>query len=204
MTQSVRARIAAHAKRKADNAAASDALDAYRVQGEDSSSSSSPFASPVCPPVRPRTLRNSLIELSDDDGHEGDEHLLTPTAERTAEDPAHNVVIEDFLCPITQSIMSDPVTDANGHSYEKAAIEEWLSNHNTSPVTGALLSHKNLVPNHSLRNAIINSTTAPAAKSTTALRDASSSITSLSKDSIKQNCSFNCIVMVMCSHIVYY
>ncbi len=29
-------------------------------------------------------------------------------------------------------------------------------------------------------------------------------ITSLSKDSIKQNCSFNCIVMVMCSHIVYY
>ncbi len=69
--------------------------------------------------------------------------------------------------------MSDPVTDANGHSYEKAAIEQWLSNHDASPVTGALLSHKNLVPNHLLRNAI-NSTTAPATKSTTALRDASS------------------------------
>ena len=69
--------------------------------------------------------------------------------------------------------MSAAVTDANGHSYEKAAIEQWLSNHDTSPVTGALLSHKNLVPNHSLWNAI-NSTTAPAAKSTTALRDASS------------------------------
>jgi hypothetical protein len=70
--------------------------------------------------------------------------------------------------------MSDPVTDTNGHSYEKAAIKEWLSNHDTSPVTGALLSHKTVVPNHSLRNAIINATTAPVPKSTTALRDASS------------------------------
>ncbi len=31
-----------------------------------------------------------------------------------------------------------------------------------------------------------------------------SCITNPSKDSIKQNCSFNCILMVICTHIVYY
>ena len=30
-----------------------------------------------------------------------------------------------FYCPITQDIMTDPVLTVDGHSYERAAIEEW-------------------------------------------------------------------------------
>ena len=59
-----------------------------------------------------------------------------------------------FLCPITQEIMREPVTCADGHSYERASIELWLATHNTSPKTGAQLPNQALTPNHALRNAI--------------------------------------------------
>jgi len=50
--------------------------------------------------------------------------------------------------------MNDPVTCADGHSYERASIELWLATHNTSPKTGAQLPNNALIPNHALRNAI--------------------------------------------------
>ncbi len=59
-----------------------------------------------------------------------------------------------FLCPINVEIMRDPVTCANGHSYERSSIEHWLATHNTSPKTGSQLLNKSLTPNHVMRNAI--------------------------------------------------
>eukprot|EP00908_Phaeocystis_cordata_P010072 Transcript_20916.p2 GENE.Transcript_20916~~Transcript_20916.p2 ORF type:complete len:375 (+),score=152.16 Transcript_20916:242-1366(+) len=50
--------------------------------------------------------------------------------------------------------MEDPVVCADGHSYERGAIEKWLQTRQTSPSTNAPLPHKNLVPNHALRNLI--------------------------------------------------
>lgn len=46
------------------------------------------------------------------------------------------------------------IGDGTGHSYERRAIQAWLQNHDTSPITGALLSSKTRVPNHALRNLI--------------------------------------------------
>lgn len=48
--------------------------------------------------------------------------------------------------------MRDPVSSADGHTYERADIEAWLRNH--SPPTGAKLSNKNLIPDIALRQAI--------------------------------------------------
>lgn len=50
--------------------------------------------------------------------------------------------------------MKDPVVlQADGRSYERSAIVEWLKDHDTSPVTGApLRGQKDLVPNHLLRS----------------------------------------------------
>jgi U-box domain len=42
----------------------------------------------------------------------------------------------------------------DGHSYERAAIEGWFSNHNTSPSSNKKLSSKQLVTNYALRSAI--------------------------------------------------
>jgi hypothetical protein len=50
--------------------------------------------------------------------------------------------------------MRNPMMCADGHSYEEANIQCWLSNNDTSPFTNLRLEHKTLTPNHNLRNAI--------------------------------------------------
>eukprot|EP00940_MAST-03C_sp_MAST-3C-sp2_P003560 g3560.t1 len=61
----------------------------------------------------------------------------------------------EFLCPITQDLMVDPVITADGNTYEKESIEKWFKlGHLTSPVSGAKLEHDKLVPNLTLKRAI--------------------------------------------------
>merc|ERR1711964_844216 len=64
----------------------------------------------------------------------------------------------EFLCPITQELMKDPVVAADGNSYERTAIEEWFKSSETSPMTNNKLPHKNLVPNTTLRKLIEDTT----------------------------------------------
>jgi tetratricopeptide (TPR) repeat protein len=61
---------------------------------------------------------------------------------------------DEFYCPIYQTIMEDPVVAQDGHSYERSAIEEWLSTKDTSPMTNLPLSDKTVRPNIVLRNSI--------------------------------------------------
>ncbi len=48
----------------------------------------------------------------------------------------------------------EPVIAADGHTYERAAMQHWLQHHPTSPVTQALLPHTRLVPNLLIKGAI--------------------------------------------------
>ena len=58
-----------------------------------------------------------------------------------------------MICPTLASPL--PVANqADGFTYERSAIEQWLENHNTSPKTGIELESKQLVPNYSLRSLI--------------------------------------------------
>lgn len=50
--------------------------------------------------------------------------------------------------------MHDPVIAADGHTYERHAMEQWLRQHATSPLTGAQLSHLRLVPNIIVRSIV--------------------------------------------------
>ena len=65
-----------------------------------------------------------------------------------------------FSCPIMHQRMSNPVMSADGHSYERDAMERWIKvrtdagEQPTSPYTGAVLDHTSLTPNHELRNTI--------------------------------------------------
>lgn len=65
------------------------------------------------------------------------------------------------ICPITLSVMTNPVIATDGHSYEKSAIERWFKDSDISPKTGAVLASKALVPNHGLRHAIHSLRSAP-------------------------------------------
>jgi len=59
-----------------------------------------------------------------------------------------------FYCPITGDLMTDPVICDDGHTYERAAIAQWLATHDTSPITNLRLANKILRPNHNLRSSI--------------------------------------------------
>jgi len=61
---------------------------------------------------------------------------------------------DDFFCPITTEVMSEPVMAADGQSYERSAIERWLATKSTSPLTGEALENTGLFPNYSLRRMI--------------------------------------------------
>jgi len=61
---------------------------------------------------------------------------------------------ESFFCPLTHELMRDPVMDHEGNSYERVSVENWLLEHNTSPITRNPLSKDKLAPNRALRDAI--------------------------------------------------
>ena len=61
-----------------------------------------------------------------------------------------------FRCPISQEIMTDPVTTADGHTYERREIFRWLCAHTTSPLTGAPLPNRALTPAIALRQLILD------------------------------------------------
>ncbi|KAG8069589.1 hypothetical protein GUJ93_ZPchr0006g41799 [Zizania palustris] len=61
-----------------------------------------------------------------------------------------------FICPILQEVMVDPYVASDGYTYDRKAIELWLSMNDKSPMTNLRLPHKSLIPNHSLRSAIMD------------------------------------------------
>lgn len=61
-----------------------------------------------------------------------------------------------FICPILQEVMVDPYVASDGYTYDGKAIELWLSTNETSPMTNLRLPNKSLIPNHSLRSAIMD------------------------------------------------
>ena len=63
-------------------------------------------------------------------------------------------VPDEYICPITAEIMTDPVSTLDGFTYERKAITEWLRTKNSSPKTGAKLESTTLYPIHSLRSMI--------------------------------------------------
>jgi hypothetical protein len=52
------------------------------------------------------------------------------------------------------TLMDDPVVAADGHTYNRAQIELWLTQHDTSPLTSEPLEHKILTPNIAMRKQI--------------------------------------------------
>jgi len=69
--------------------------------------------------------------------------------------PAMEAFGNTLVCPLTKSIMQDPVVCADGHSYERKAIEEQFeSGSMVSVKSGNALGHKSLIPNIQLRQTI--------------------------------------------------
>ena len=63
-------------------------------------------------------------------------------------------VPKEFLCPITLSIMKDPVIMPDGQTYEREAITKALSNNHCSPITKKPMNIKYATPNYALKSMI--------------------------------------------------
>jgi len=61
---------------------------------------------------------------------------------------------KELECPITHEIMKDPVMGSDGHTYERVAIEEWLSKNPRSPLTNENMRIQDLRPNFALKKII--------------------------------------------------
>ncbi|EQC38501.1 hypothetical protein SDRG_04208 [Saprolegnia diclina VS20] len=77
--------------------------------------------------------------------------------------------LHSFLCPISCEIMRDPVIARDGHSYERAQITRWFQSHRRSPVTNEELPSTELMPNYSLKQAILEHQAATTATRSTTL-----------------------------------
>eukprot|EP01043_Picozoa_sp_COSAG02_P081100 COSAG02_NODE_19626_length_872_cov_1.978008_1_plen_264_part_10 len=87
--------------------------------------------------------RSPLIRISDDEL----EQLLAPD--------------NDLLCAITGELFEDPVVTDDGHTYERAAIEEWFHSQKlagrpvTSPKTNVKLKNTRVVQNNKVKSDVI-------------------------------------------------
>ena len=102
---------------------------------------------PMAPP--------SAATTSDDENRISSGTVAIPTPPSTDDSVIvaleHDEPSAELICPITQSIMSDPVVIASGHTYERQAIEAWFSRSSTNPLTGATVPHTHLIPNITVR-----------------------------------------------------
>lgn len=58
-----------------------------------------------------------------------------------------------FACPISLMLMSNPVVAMDGHTYDRDSIVTWFETKHTSPMTGLTID-KQLVPNFTLKSLI--------------------------------------------------
>lgn len=79
--------------------------------------------------------------------------MATPGSAVMAAEPMDEVPNE-FFCPITMELMSDPVIAVDGFSYERKAIESWMTKKQVSPMTNQPLKNKDVLPNRQLKKLI--------------------------------------------------
>lgn len=73
-------------------------------------------------------------------------------------------LLEEYMCPISRELMTDPVVAADGETYERDHITRWLfeaapgypDGHDTSPVTNKRMQNKTLQENKHHRRMLVN------------------------------------------------
>lgn len=83
-----------------------------------------------------------------------DSYTIPQSRPMSIPDTIPKTIPNEFLCPITTEIMKDPVMLTDGHVYEKQAIKQWLTNHDTSPLTKVKVDKHIIIPCFVLRKLI--------------------------------------------------
>ncbi|CAF3376774.1 unnamed protein product [Rotaria sp. Silwood1] len=59
-----------------------------------------------------------------------------------------------LLCPLSFTLFRNPVVAQDGHTYERAAIQDWIRRTGKSPITQQPLSIEHLYPNHLVKKIV--------------------------------------------------
>lgn len=109
-------------------------------------------------PVQPAAMQvfswtGAVSEASERGEEEHEEEHDEPKVVTVVESSSSTVqtYIENFLCPITTEVMTDPVVAESGFTYERSAIEAWFKKNRIDPTTGEEVSTTKLIPNFTLR-----------------------------------------------------
>jgi tRNA A-37 threonylcarbamoyl transferase component Bud32 len=62
--------------------------------------------------------------------------------------------LDSIRCPITYELFVHPVLAEDGYTYEQSAIERWIEEHGTSPMTRDPMTIAGLRPNRAIRDAV--------------------------------------------------
>ncbi len=110
----------------------------------------------VAPPTRKRNFQSAVGLFSITDSSAAKKQSIAASLPPEQKSPP----LDEYLCPITQELMKDPVilTD-DGHTYERAAIIDWLKKKPISPLTNDPIDisqgmDKVLVPNRLIKGLI--------------------------------------------------
>ena len=106
-----------------------------------------------------RSVMLDITEPASSDDSSSDEGSPQPPAlphgGRRPEEKQEEDLPSEFLCPISHSLMTDPVVLADGFTYERSSIERWFKlGKKTSPMTGFALENTRLTSNFLIRSMI--------------------------------------------------
>ena len=91
---------------------------------------------------------NSITGSDDDDNNNNNNN----SGSKSSVNPS--IIPSYFFCPLTKTIMKDPVITPDGTTFERRSILRWLILQPCNPVTGTPLSHVDLVDDHLVRTSI--------------------------------------------------
>merc|ERR1712228_5698 len=96
------------------------------------------------------TFNNDVIDLTGNEDVDGiDEEEKEEFVPWKDED-----IPNEFKCPISLEIMSEPVICSDGFWYQRDCILDWLQNHNRSPMTNLELQNVSVTRDHMLEKKI--------------------------------------------------
>jgi hypothetical protein len=52
----------------------------------------------------------------------------------------------EYICPLSAKVFKDPVTAADGNTYDRKAFVKWVEDKDTSPITGEEMLHTDYEP----------------------------------------------------------
>jgi hypothetical protein len=102
-----------------------------------------------------KQLKSDIKSAHEEGTRRVEQELKRREAEKAVEETN-----KSFVCPMSHVLMTDPVNAADGYTYERASIEEWIRHEQAggrtprSPSTNLPLANTSLTPSHAFKSAI--------------------------------------------------